>query len=104
MNTNRSVPSFGFFLLFCQNGAATMQFQNVTGGAVSLWRERASTSQLEFEQLANFDAPVIFINGSSPVTDRITLQVANASRSATWEAWIVANGATCTFSVNETLQ
>ena len=103
VDANRNVPGFGFFFLFCQNGNATMQFQNVTGGPVSLWRERASTSQLEFLEVANFGAPGIFINGYPSVTDRITLQVSNASASATWEAWVVANGSTCTFNVNETL-
>ena len=52
VDANRNVPGFGFFFLFCQNGNATMQFQNVTGGPVSLWRERASTSQLEFLEVA----------------------------------------------------
>jgi hypothetical protein len=81
-----------------------MQFQNVTGGNVTLFQERASTSQIQSSIVANFGAPVIFINAANPVTDHFTVRVANASRSVTWEVWATANGSTCTFDVTETDQ
>jgi hypothetical protein len=101
VDVNRLLPALGQLFLLCQDGAASMQFVNASGGTVSLWRERASTSQLEYLSVPNLDGPLIFINASQPVADRITAEVATAAASVRWEAWVRADGVNCTFNLLE---
>ena len=80
-------------------------FQNVSGGDVTVFRERASTSQVESSIVANgADPSTLFTTGPNVFTDHFTVRVANASRSVTWEVWARGNGGSCEFDVTETDQ
>ena len=87
--------------LFCATpgGHATLRILNRTDAALSVWGDRASTSELTFQAIPAGEFRNIHLNSVPTVTDRITVQSWTGTRSETLDAWVAADGVTCRFNV-----
>ena len=93
----------GSFLLSCQGGAgvhALSVFRNLSGGALSVWGVRETTSAMNYVTLADQDATNASFNVATDGPERVTIQYSGPTVTGEVDIWMRYDGTNCRFAVH----